>query len=66
LGFTLLGPAVPRAWAQAQAFNASLSGSVYDKTGAVVAEATVTLSNPEKGITQAFTTQPDGRYAFTL
>ncbi len=66
LGLTLLGPAVPGAWAQAQAFNASLSGSVYDKTGAVVAEATVTLSNPEKGITQTSTTQPDGRYAFTL
>ena len=66
LGLTLLGPTVPRAWAQAQAFNASLSGVVYDKTGGVVPAATVTLSNPEKGITQTFTTPPDGRYAFTL
>jgi hypothetical protein len=47
LGLTLLGPAVPRAWAQAQAFSASLSGFVYDKTGVVVPAAAVTLSNPE-------------------
>jgi hypothetical protein len=66
LGLTLLGPGALRVWAQAQAFNASLSGSVYDKTGGVVAAATVTLSNPEKGLTQTFTTPPDGRYAFTL
>jgi len=66
LGLTLLGPGALRVWAQAQAFNASLSGVVYDKTGGVVPAATVTLSNPEKGITQTFTTQPDGRYAFTL
>jgi len=66
LGLTLLGPAVPRAWAQAQAFSASLSGFVYDNTGAVVPEATVTLSNPEKGFTQTLATQPDGTYSFTL
>jgi len=66
LGLTLLGPAVPRAWAQAQAFSASLGGFVYDNTGAVVPGATVTLSNPEKGFTQTLATQPDGAYAFTL
>lgn len=66
LGLTLLGPAMPRAWAQAQAFSASLRGFVYDNTGAVVPEATVTLSSPEKGFTQTLATQPDGTYAFTL
>jgi len=66
LGLTLLGPAMPRAWAQAQAFSASLRGFVYDSTGAVVPAATVTLSSPEKGFTQTLATQPDGTYAFTL
>jgi hypothetical protein len=66
LGLTLLGPAMPQAWAQAQAFSASLGGFVYDNTGAIVPEATVTLSNPEKGFTQTDATQPDGTYAFTL
>jgi len=66
LGLTLLGPAVPRSWAQAQAFDASLSGSVYDKTGAVVAAATITLSNPAIGFAQSFPTQPDGRFTFSL
>jgi hypothetical protein len=66
LGLTLLGPAVPRAWAQAQAFSASLSGFVYDNTGAVVPGAAVTLSNPDKGFSQTLATQPDGAYSFTL
>ena len=66
LGLTLLGPAIPKARAQAQAFSASLSGFVYDNTGAVVPGATLTLSNPEKGFTQTLATQPDGAYAFTL
>jgi len=66
LGLTLLGPTVPRALAQAQAFSASLSGFVYDSTGGVVPEATLTLSDPEKGFTQTLATQPDGAYAFTL
>lgn len=48
LGLTLLGPAAPRAWVQAQAFSASLRGLVYDNSGAIVPAATVTLSNPEK------------------
>jgi hypothetical protein len=39
---------------------------VYDNTGAVVPGATVTLSDPEKGLTQTFTTLPDGSYVFTL
>ena len=52
--------------AQAQAFNASLTGAVYDHSGAAVAGATVTLSNANKGIARTFTTGPDGHYTFTL
>jgi len=52
--------------AQAQAFNASLTGAVYDHSGAAVAGATVALSNPDKGFTRTFTTGPDGHYTFTL
>ena len=66
LGLTLLGTGAPSVWAQAQAFSASLRGFVYDNTGAVVPQATVTLSNPERGFTQTVSTQPDGTYAFTL
>jgi Carboxypeptidase regulatory-like domain/TonB dependent receptor len=65
-GFALVGPAVRKAWGQAQAFSASLSGFVYDNSGAVVPAATVTLSSPEKGFTQTIDTQPDGAYMFTL
>jgi hypothetical protein len=39
---------------------------VYANTGAVVPGATVTLSDPEKGLTQTFTTLLDGSYVFTL
>lgn len=66
LGLVLLGPGARRVRAQAQAFSASLSGFVYDNTGAVVPEATLTLSNPDKGFSQTLATQPDGAYAFTL
>lgn len=55
-----------RLHAQAQAFNASLSGTVYDSTGAVVPKAKVTLSNPARGFERTFDTTSDGRYAFTL
>jgi hypothetical protein len=66
LVLTMLGFAAPEVHAQAQAFSASLHGVVYDNSGAVVPAATVTLSNPEKGLTQTFTTSPDGGYVFTL
>ena len=55
-----------RLHAQAQAFNASLTGAVYDHSGAAVAGATVTLSNPDKGFARTFTTGQDGHYTFTL
>ena len=42
------------------------SGSVSDSTGARVPNAKVTLTNPEKGITRAFTTDPEGNFSFAL
>lgn len=51
---------------QGQASTATLSGSVHDSSGAAIPGANVTLSNPETGFSQTFTTQSDGRYAFTL
>ncbi len=53
-------------YGQAQAFTATLSGSVRDKTGAAVPGAAVTLSSSQTGFSQTFTTQPDGRYVFAL
>jgi hypothetical protein len=51
---------------QAQAFTATLSGSVRDTSGSVVPGAKVTLSNPERGLTQVAASQQDGRYVFSL
>jgi hypothetical protein len=61
----LLFQGVPNVYAQLT-INASLSGSVLDKTSAAVPGASVTLSNPDKGLTRTFTTTTDGRYVFTL
>ena len=66
LGLTLLGPTVPRAWAQAKSMTASLSGTVIDQTGAVVPQATVKLTNPENGISRQTTTGPVGEFSFAL
>jgi len=58
--------ALPSLKAQAQAFSASLSGTVYDSSGAAVPNAKLTLSSPTQGVERAFTTGQDGRYTFTL
>ena len=52
--------------AQAQAVTASLSGIVYDSSGATVPEATVTLSDAERGLVRTFVTAANGRYFFGL
>jgi len=56
----------PNLYAQAQAFTASLAGSVYDHTGAALPETIVILSNPDRAFTRTLTTATDGRYTFTL
>jgi hypothetical protein len=53
-------------YGQGQASTATLSGSVRDASGAVVPGAKLVLSNPERGFTQTFTSEPDGRYVFSL
>lgn len=52
--------------AQTQTFSAGISGVVYDNSGAVTADATVTISSQDTGIRRSYQTSADGRYTFTL
>src|ERR1700730_4256381 len=52
--------------AQSQAFTATISGTVTDKSGSVVAGAKITLTSAERGITRSFTTKDSGTYTITL
>jgi hypothetical protein len=52
--------------AQTQAFTATLSGTVTDSSGAVVARATVKLTSAERGIVRTFSTGDSGNYSFQL
>jgi hypothetical protein len=61
-----IGIAVPVAQGQTLASTASFSGSVLDPSGARVANANVTLSSPEKGITRTFKTDGEGNFSFAL
>ena len=61
-----VGITVPFAHGQTLASSAALSGSVSDQSGARVPNATVTLTNPEKGITRAFSTNDEGNFSFAL
>src|SRR3954466_12999675 len=49
-------------WAQS---TTSLRGTVTDRSGAAVGNATVTLSNPERSFERATTTTAEGAYEFT-
>ncbi len=51
--------------AQLAVTTATLSGTVTDPSGAVVPQATVTLTSPQKGIAQSFTADAEGRYTFS-
>ena len=62
----LLVGVAPVAHGQTAASTASLSGSVSDPSGARVANATVTLSSPEKGITRVFKTDAEGNFSFSF
>jgi hypothetical protein len=52
--------------AQAQAFTATLAGTVRDTSGGVVPKAKVTLEDSERGIVRSFTTGSVGTYVFSL
>ena len=62
----VLGTAVPFVQAQTLASSAAFSGSVSDPSGARVANANVTLTSVEKGITRAFKTDAEGNFSFVL
>jgi len=46
--------------------TATLGGTVKDSTGAVVPNATLTLTNTETGVSRALSSNQDGTYLFTL
>ena len=62
----IVSTGVPFAHSQTLASTASFSGSVSDSSGARVANANVTLSSPEKGITRVFKTDAEGNFSFSL
>ena len=51
--------------AQLSVTTATLSGSVADSTGAIVPQATVTISSAQNGITRSITSNSRGGYSFT-
>ena len=57
-----VGSALP-AWAQSTS-TGTVAGSVTDQSGAVVASATVTLTDTSTNIARSTTTNKDGRYIF--
>src|SRR5437868_2721085 len=60
----VLGMAPVAVWAQSQAINATIRGRVTDPTGAGVPDATVTISQPARGISRSLNTGPEGYYIF--
>lgn len=54
--------ASPALFAQSQ--NASLGGQVTDKTGAIIPQATVTISAAERALNTTVSTDNSGRFAF--
>ena len=61
-----IGAVLPLANGQTLASTASFSGTVSDSSGARVANASVGLSSPEKGITRDFKTDDEGNFSFSL
>ena len=58
--------ALPLARGQTLASTAVFSGTVSDSSGARIANANVSLTNPEKGITRVFKSDAEGNFSFTL
>jgi len=52
-------------WAQSTGNSGSISGSVVDPTGAVVANATIEIRNPVSGFDRTTTTDASGKFLFT-
>ena len=52
-------------WAQSAGSAGTIYGTVADATGAIVAGATVTITNPVSGYSRSVTSDHDGHYQFT-
>ena len=57
---------ITRLSAQSEAFTATISGTVSDSSGGLMAGAKITLTSAERGITRTYTTTDSGNYTFTL
>ena len=57
---------MPGAYGQTAASSATFTGFVEDPSGARVADATVTISNTEKGIKRSFKSDAEGNFSFAL
>ncbi len=57
---------MPGAYGQTAASSATFAGFVEDPSGARVADATVTISNTEKGIKRSFKSDAEGNFSFAL
>jgi carboxypeptidase family protein/TonB-dependent receptor-like protein len=64
LALLALSPA--RAWAQSQASNGSIEGTITDASGAVLPGVTVTVTNIETGISQSVVTNEKGLFRAPL
>src|SRR4051794_40807200 len=58
--------AVPLLYSQAQSSSADLRGSVLDPSGASLADAKLTITDPQTGLTRTTTTGKDGEFLFSL
>src|SRR6185312_17123486 len=61
----LLGMGI-QAWGQSQASTGQISGTVKDAGGAMIADATVKVSNTDTGFTQTVTSSSDGFFKAVL
>ena len=57
---------MPSAFAQSQALNGQIEGTISDQTGAAVPNAAITVTNIETGATRTVTTDESGVYRFPL
>ncbi len=62
----LLSASMPSAFAQSQALNGQIEGTVSDQNNAAVSNAVITVTNIETGATRTVTTDESGIYRFPL
>ncbi len=57
---------VPFTFAQSQALNGQIEGTVLDQNKAAVPNAVITVTNIESGVTRTVTTDESGVYRFLI